>query len=182
MIELLLVCLLFAFLVAATSKLYHIGEDQQRTARFYSDAQATCREALRRIVKTARHGYAVESGVTVFYNNVTPASGSSQVIFTTPQANNTDGRWHIRFYVSGDTLYAQRSDDTTVGEAIATGVQTFTVNYFVTTSTATGTTTAATDGTPTAATEVQFTLTLKSGTATVTRTAYCEMRNTSLGL
>jgi len=182
LLELVLACLLFAFLVAATSKLYRIGEDQQRTARFYSDAQTNCREALRRIVRTARHGYAVESAATTFYGGETPSSGSSQVIFTVPQPNNTTGRDHIRFYMRSGTLYAQRSDDSSLGLQIATGVKAFSVSYFKTATTSTGATTSPVDGTPTAATEVQLALTLTSGTITITRTAYVEMRNAALGL
>jgi len=182
LIELLLVCLLFAFLIAATTKLYHIGEDQQRTARFYSDAQAKCREAIRRILRTARHGYGVESGLTTFNGGELPVSGPSQVIFTVPQPYSVNGRDHIRFYVQGGTLYGQRSDAGNAGEAITTGVTAFTVNYFRTTAAATGATRTATDGAPTDATEVQVTITINSGTAAVTRSAYVEMRNTSLGL
>jgi prepilin-type N-terminal cleavage/methylation domain-containing protein len=186
LMEMVVASLILAFITVATAQLYHGVDGQHREARFYSDAQARIREALRVMLRTLRHGSAIETnGAITFYNGVnsviSPASSTSQVIVTVPQPNNTTGSDHIRFYLSGTTLYAQRSDDTNLGVAIATGVQTLTFNYFQTQTSSTGTSRSAVDGAPGSGTEVQITLVLTSSDVTTTETAYVELRNKSLG-
>jgi hypothetical protein len=107
-------------------------------------------------------------------------STTSQIIVTVPQAS-ASGSDHIRVYLSGTTLYAQRQDDSGAGTSLATGVTGLTFTYYATTVTSTGTSIAQVDNAPATATEVQIVVTLTSGTVTTKDTAYVSMRNKNLG-
>src|SRR6266496_722745 len=59
-LEVLGAFMILAFVTLATVKLYRVGDGQQRTARNYTNAQVNNREAVRRILRTLRHGYAIQ--------------------------------------------------------------------------------------------------------------------------
>jgi Tfp pilus assembly protein PilW len=181
LVELMAVAFILAFVAIGTMSLYRVGDQQQRTARFYSDAQSVVREAIRRMTRTVRHSRGVVVGSSVTNFSAAPNSTTSQIIVATPEPGTT-GTEYIRFYLSGTTLYAQRHDDTGAGLAIATGVQSMTISYYVTSVDASGLIRTSVNGAPATATEVQVSLVVKSGTVTTTEAAYVELRNYNLSL
>jgi Tfp pilus assembly protein PilW len=180
LMELVGTFVILAFIALGTMQLYRVGDRTQRTARFYSDAQAVARKALQRMTRTVRHASIVDMASTVTNFSAAPDSTASQIIVSVPQPNAT-GTDHIRFYVSSGTLYAQRNDDTGAGMALATGVQSLTINYYATTVVSSGTTNSSVDNAPASSTEVKITLVVKSGTVTTTEVTYVSLRNRNLG-
>jgi Tfp pilus assembly protein PilW len=182
LVELVIAFLILAFVSIGTMQLYRVGDQQQRTARLYSDAQTRAREAMRRMLKTVRHGSAIEMGATNFVGQTAASSSTSQLVVTVPP---TSSPGHIRLYLSGTSVYAQRSDDTGAGLEIATGVQSLGFTYYLTSATSSGTTVTQVNGAPASATEVEISLTmlLRSGSsATMNEKAYVSLRNKNLGL
>lgn len=182
LVELVITFVILAFISLGTIQLYRVGDQQQRVARLYSDAQSSAREGLRRIMRTARHASAAESNVT-FTGLGAVSSGAAQLVVATPPAGGGAGTDHILFRLSGTTLYAQRSTESAPGTAIATGVQSVSFTYYQTTVTSTGTqVNDVTSSSPTSATEVNIALTMPVFNGqTTTRTAYVAMRNRSPG-
>jgi hypothetical protein len=168
--EVLAAAIIVAFLTTATAALITVGERQDRTTRFYSYGQTDIRTAMRTIGRTLRHAYLVRaSGTLGTLNGV--ASNASQVVCEIPQASGSSNI-EILFYMSGGTVYYQRSTDAAPGTALLTGASGMAVAYYTTTS---GTTTTAT--TPDQATEIQITLTATRGSVTTSAPTYVMMRN-----
>lgn len=194
LVELVATFAILAFVTLGTVQLYRVGDAQQRQARFYSDAQSANREAMRRMLRTIRHGFGVETAGSIAFNGAStnPVTGSDQIVVTVPQPNDSagTGRDHIRFYLSGSsgnyTLYVQRSDDTNAGISLATGVQSLTFTYYKTTNSSTGASTSILNSGYSAATEVSIQLVTKSGGTVAgkssTETGYVGLRNSNLGL
>ena len=130
-------------------------------ARFYSYGQTDIRTAMRTVTRTLRHAYQVNAtGTLGSLSGV--ASNGSQVVCTIPQASGS-ANIQVLFYMSGDTVYYQRSTDAAPGTALLTGATGMAVAYYTTTN---GITSAA--ASPSQATEVQITLTATRGSVTTT--------------
>lgn len=181
--ELLVSCIIFAFIVAAVGRLYSGGEKQQQMGRTYGTAQTDLRYTLRRMTRAIRHGRTVVPSVTGGNLNG-KASGPNSLIVTVPQAGNS-ADINIYFYKTSDgTLYYWKSVESGPGTALMRGVQTLAFNYYITTrstsgSSSTGTTTTALTSNLGSATEVQIIVTATNGPTTTTAQSYIALRNTS---
>lgn len=183
LVEALGAMLILTFVILGTLQLYQVGDKQQRTARNYSNAQTSNREAIRRMLRSLRHGFAVQMNDSSFTGSPV-SSTATQVIVTVPHA--VSGTDHVRFYLSGSTLFGQNGGAAAI--AVATDIQSVAFTYYKTTQTFSGTTYTDVSGSPATATEVQIQLVSSSGGtasatgATSTETAYVELRNATLGL
>ena len=175
MIEALGTLLILSFVTMGTMTLFRVGDKTQRDARFYADAQTNAREAIRTMLRTLRHGYAVQTADATWGGSQT-SNASSQIIVTAPHSGS--GTDHIRFYLTGTTLYSQNG--TATATATATGVQSITFDYYKYDYSAGRS--QLSSGSYGTATEVGITLVLKSGTVTTTEAAYVELRNATMGL
>lgn len=169
LIEVILAAMVLSFMVAATARVYQVGEKQQRTARAYSLAQSDIRRGLQRLTRTVRHGYQVVAASANFGG---ASSGLNQVVVEVPEPGGTT-RGEIRFYLSGGTLYAQKQSEAAPGTALVTGVQALELKYYQTDS---GTGIASVVA-PALATEVDIKVTAKRDPAVTTVRAYVNLRN-----
>jgi type II secretory pathway component PulJ len=181
MMEMVVSCIILSFIVAAAGALYTGGQQQQNTAKDYSQVQSDLRASMRTLTRMIRHGFNVVSSVSSG-NLSGKSSDTSHLIVTIPQTTGS-ANINVYFYVSGGTLYYQRDSDMT-GTSLMTGVQSLTFTYYQTTRTtsganATGATTTQVNSTPASATEVQIAMTAVNGPATTTVQSYITLRNSS---
>lgn len=175
LVELLASTIILSFVVSGTMTLYTVGQKTQSVSRYYSQVQTDMRTGMRSATRTIRHGYnVVATSVKTNFPAGSRTSTASQIIVRVPEPSTSGSPdVEIRFYASGGTLYVQRSDAASPGTALITGVQSFTINYFITS----GGTRSTDDGTPGTATEAQLTLVDTYGSVTSTVTAYAALRN-----
>jgi type II secretory pathway component PulJ len=165
---------ILSVVLAATAALLAGGQRLQRTSQDYSQLQTDLRTAVRRVARSLRHGFAVVNPSTVSGFGV-QASSATQVIVTVPEPSGvTPEKVELRFYVSNQVLYAQRSDQAAPGTALLTGVRGLAFSYYQTT--AAGRT--AVDATPQLATEVRFTLSAAQGKIVTAMPGMACLRNT----
>jgi Tfp pilus assembly protein PilW len=170
LMELVTASLLTSILALGVGMLYTVGYRTHQTAYLYSETQTYGREALRKITRAARHGYAVmASGASGTLSG--QASGANQMIVRMPEpSEGSADSVEARFHLSGGTLYYQRSDQSSPGTTIGSYVTALTFRYF----TSDGTEVAAD---PETATRVEIALTVtRSGISTTTR-ALVTLRN-----
>lgn len=183
-VEVLLSLLLLAFLVSGTAALLNAGLRQQRLARGYSNDQTDLRNALRLATRAIRHSTGVinSSGVNFGSTGVAEVSNASVLFVTVPEPSPGTNIQH-RYYLSGGTLYRQRSSDTGPGTPLLTNVTGLQFNYYRTLA---GLRTSADPGNATGlstsqATEVLITVTVSQEYTTTKATALVYLRNYSPG-
>lgn len=171
-IEMAVTALVLAFIVAATAGLYNIGQRQQLIGGRYSANQTNMREALRRMTRALRHGYAVV-GTSSAGSLSGISSGAGQVVVRVPDPGGAT-QSDLLFYRSpAGAIYYLGQNDPAPGTKLLDNVQSLTFNYFQTTPSGT----TVVDATPSQATEVMITMTAVSRPATTTVTAYVNLRN-----
>ncbi len=170
-VELLAAAMIVGFLVAGSAALITVGEGQEVNSRMYSYLQTNLRSAMHPMTRALRHGYGVDATGTGVLAART--SGANVIVCTIPTTPVTfpSTNIEIAFYVSGGTLYYERSTDASA-TSLMTGVNSLTVVYYTT---AAGVTTVA--ATPSAATEIQLTVSATDGPVTTSAQAYVWMRN-----
>lgn len=186
LLELVVTTAILSFIVAATARLYFIGQAQQAAARNYSQAQTDLRMALRQVTYAVRHGCQVvtestgQDSLVKAFATADRQSDAGTLTLRVPEPSGATLPYvELQFYAADGVLYSRRADQSAPGNALLQGVETLAFHYFRTVPQGLGTAAVSVDNAPATATEVQITLAVRRGTVTTQVQTYIMLRNTA---
>lgn len=160
---------ILAVIAAATVGLYWSGQNTQRLARSYSEAQTDIRSALRQMTRTLRTAETIlAQGTSGTLNGI--ASNGYQVVFRL--RSSAGSPIEGRYYVSNGVLYQQTSAQAAPGTELARDVVSLTFNYYRTLAGMR----SSVNANPSLATEVEINLRVRNQRVTTGLTAYVTLR------